>query len=455
MRRLGNWIVSVVFLAMITTPFVLLAVGFRPGAIENKDPAGFPLFDVGAILNQDLGAELDAYFEDALPGIDTAVEANAWIHEQLGESPNPEVIFGHDGWLFWRHTVNQPCLGAEKTAAFVDTLERADAVVTLTGRRFLLAVAPDKPSIYPEMMESEPDCVLETAASLGRLDLPGVLVTTWDDMEAAKGREPLYLALNTHWTVAGAAVHAAAIVDALDPGTWQPDALVATGTEEKQGDLTDMMGLPASETEIQYVSRPPGLTTTETVTRVETAAGEPVPGLEAHETATPGAPITGSTVVLHDSYGWSLLPVIAPYFEEAVFLRRVSPALSYLHPYLAAADTIIHTSVQRDLYVTAVEDDLAEQFVVAFEDELPSVPVTVTETDDTVEASIEAPEGTDPYLVVALDPGTDGATFTVGDGTRTLDTDRPVAAVFAPGGTLAIEVASGTVTYRGVAVPRS
>ncbi len=454
MRRLGNWTIAVVFVAMLTTPLVLLAAGFRPGAIENKEPAAFPALDLGALLDQDLGSELNAYFEDALPGVDAAVEANAWLHQQLGESPNPDVILGRDGWLFWSHTLNQPCMGPDETAAFVDVVARANAVVTSTGRRFLLAIAPDKPSIYPEMMKSEPTCVLQTAASLRQVDLPGVLVTTWDDMEAAKGREPLYLVLDTHWTMAGAAVHAAAVVDTLAPGSWQPDALVATGEAEKQGDLTDMMGLPASETEIQYVSRPPGLVTTETVTRVETAAGEPVPGLEAHETTTPGAPLGGATVVLHDSYGWSLLPVISPYFEDAVFLRRVSPAFSYLQPYLAAADTVIHTSVQRDLYVMVVEDDLAEQFVVAYEDELDAVPVTVDETGDTIEVTIDAPAGTDPYVVVALAPGTDGATFTVGGATRTLDTDRPVAAVFAPDGAVTIDAVSGDVVYRGVAVPR-
>ncbi len=150
---------------------------------------------------------------------------------------------------------------------------------------------------------------------------------------------------------------------------------------------------------------------------------------------------------MHDSYGWALTPMLAPYFEDAAFIHETNPAGSHMWQDLEAADTIIHVSVQRSLQDLITGPDLAAEFVAAFADELGSTETGTKTTGERLELAVT---GEDTYVVVEMAPGAESAEVAYNDVTAKLNPDSPRAAyLVGPGGTMYF---AGEVNYRLVTV---
>jgi hypothetical protein len=94
--------------------------------------------------------------------------------------------------------------------------------------RYLFVVAPDKMSIFPEMLpewalpraERTPiDQLVEATAARGLSD---VLLDLRPTLRARKGTLPIYYARGTHWTALGAYHGYVAIAERLRSATWPP-----------------------------------------------------------------------------------------------------------------------------------------------------------------------------------------------------------------------------------------
>ena len=172
MKRLEAKSIALIFGALITIPVIAFAVGMRPEPNQNRPPTPLPEITVEGIMDRELTPQLDQYLEDSLIIAPTAVAAEAWTDVALGDNPNPEVTIGTDGWLYYTFSLTRPCLSAEDVDAFVDAVESASRVVEATGRKLIVALAPDKATIIPDFLPDETSCVLDNAEALAALDGP-------------------------------------------------------------------------------------------------------------------------------------------------------------------------------------------------------------------------------------------------------------------------------------------
>ncbi len=447
MKRLESRVLAGVFVLLISIPVVAFAIGMRPEPNQNRPPTPLPDITVEGIMDRDLTPQIDQYLEDSLIIAPTAVAAEAWTDVALGDNPNPEVTIGTNGWLYYTLSVGRPCLTDADMTTAIDVMDRATRVVQSTGRDLVFAIAPDKGTIVPDFLPDTETCIAENAEAIAGLDTAAELVTVWDEMRTARANErPIYFRLDTHWTNEGAAVMAEAIVNRLSPGSWVKEALVESATVDHEGDLTVLLGLPATEETVELTVAMPGSEVPRETRALLTAAGAEYDEVVAVDFAASAPAIPGNTLVMHDSYGWALTPVLAPYFADAAFIADTSPAGGHMWNDLAEAETIVHVFVQRSLHDILLGRDLAADFVAAFADSFSATENGTQETGDRLE--LAAAEGI--YVVVEMAPGQETAEVAYNDVTAKLDADTPRAAYYVgPGGTMFF---AGVVDYRIVTV---
>ncbi len=450
MKKIEIWIVAGVFTALISIPVVVFAAGARPEPNQNRPPTPLPDITVSGILDRDLTPQVDAYLEDSLIIAPGAVAAEAWTDVALGDDPSPDVTLGTNGWLYYTFSLDRPCLRDADVDRFVDAVTRAKQVVAATGRELLIAIAPDKATIVPDFLPEMETCVAEVADAINSQDGLDSLVVVWDEMRTARANErPIYFRLDTHWTNEGAGVMAEAMVNRLEPGTWQDDAVYEAATVDHEGDLTALLGLPATEETIELEVRLTGVELVREERRLRTAAGNEYDRVVAVDFASTDAPVPGVTLVMHDSYGWALTPMLGPYFSQAAFIAESDPSAGHMRDDLATADTVIFQIVQRSLHEVLLERDLAAGFVAAYGDSFVASEEGRKETGERLEL---VASDDDVYVIVEMAPGSEAAEVAYNDVTAKLNPDSPRSAYYVgPGGTMYF---AGTVDYRIVSIER-
>ena len=449
MKRIEAWVLTTLFVAMIGIPVIAFAAGTRPEPNQNRPPTPLPDIEVSGVLDRELTPQLDAYLEDALIIAPGAVAAEAWADVALGDNPSDEVTLGTNGWLYYTFSLNRPCLTPNDVDAFTDAIARTERVVAATGRTLVIAIAPDKATIVPEFLPDEETCVDEVADAIDALAGSNALVTVWDEMRTARANDrPIYFRLDTHWTNEGAGVMAAALIERLNPGSWDPDAVRETATIEHEGDLTALLGLPSTETIDELETALPGNELTRDIRTLNTATGAEYDKVVAVDFSVTGEPvISGRTLVMHDSYGWALTPMIAPYFETSAFIAENDPAAGHMQYDLEAAEVIVFEIVQRSLHETILDRDLAASFVAAYVTQFETLEEGIRETGERLEL---ATAGEDIYVVVEMADKTEGAEVAYNDVTAVLTPDSPRAAYrVGEGGTMFF---AGVVEYRIVSL---
>ncbi len=254
----------------------------------------------------------------------------------LGVAPSPKVVRGRDGWLFYAgegvidyHRARYPFTRGE-LVEWQRALEGRREWLAARGIRYLVVVAPNKHSIYPEYLPAwvnrvgdatRLDQLLEHMSGhsdVAILDLrPPVL--------AAKGDRFLYHRTDTHWNDRGAFVAYRAIMRRL--AGWFPQARPLERTDfdcrvvESDGrDLAVMLGQQDSMREKEPVFVP---STPRRACKVD--PGEP---------ATAGPRGKGSrtlvmerengqiprAVMLRDSFSVALVPFLSEHFGRIVYL---------------------------------------------------------------------------------------------------------------------------------------
>lgn len=161
-------------------------------------------------------ASLERVVCDRLPLREELLTAKTRISLFFGKSLNPEVVVvGKNGWLFFGNTVGRGIdqyrgilrMDAAQLDTFRNYFQGIQAELEKRGIPFLLVIAPEKHSIYPENLppalshkgDSPADQVLAGAPGLDILDMRPVL-------REAKGRWPfpLYSKTDSHWNELGA-----------------------------------------------------------------------------------------------------------------------------------------------------------------------------------------------------------------------------------------------------------
>lgn len=454
MKKLEAWSIAGVFAALIAVPIAAFASGARPEPNQNRPPTPLPEISVSGILDRELTPQLDAYLQDALIIAPGAVAAEAWTDVAFGDSPSELVSIGSNGWLYFSHSWDRSCLSATEIEMTIENAARAERAVAATGRKLVIGIAPDKAAIVPDFLPEGETCIHDEAASFEAGNRPDWFVTVWDEMRRARANElPIYFRLDAHWTNAGASVLGESIIDALAPGAWDEEAVVRTGTVDREGDLTVLLGLPAIEKTEALETALPGFPTTRTQRTLHTASGAVYEPRVAVDYIGEGDPIIpGSAVVLHDSYGWALTPMIAPYFGTATFISESNPSTGHVNADLLRADTVVYEIVQRSVGDVLIKRDLAARFVSAYVDEFATIETGNRQTGERLELAGPGADTEDLYVIVELLPGTETADAAYNDVTEVLTVDSPRAGFHVgSGGTMFF---AGQVEYRIVRVER-
>ena len=180
---------------------------------EKREMAEFPPVMRDGAINSRFAGELDDYVRDHIGFRTEMVEGNTVLLAKLfGESAEDDVILGRNGWLYYEGTVNDylniPTMTERAAKNAAHSLKMLQDHAAAQGADFVLAVVPNKNSLYGENMPSR----FKPLAQDGNYELlmkalADEGVNTADIYGALSGAgRVLYQQTDTHWTYEGALI---------------------------------------------------------------------------------------------------------------------------------------------------------------------------------------------------------------------------------------------------------
>lgn len=290
----------------------------------------------------------------------------------LGVSSSSQVALGKDGWLFLNGDKNledyratEP-FSSEQLEQCAEVFQARHDWLADRGIRYLLVLAPNKQTVYPERMPKAINRVnpetrldqltarLRERSTVSVLDLRGPLM-------AAKDHDQLFLKLDTHWNDCGAYWAYRATLETLSQWypnlqPWERKAFAVQESVIRTGDLARMLGLNHSLKEIDQKLIPlrPRLSRDADVKPYVEARRHLPPGQWPFATAcsAPGLP---KAVMFRDSFAQAMSPYLSEHFSRIVYFFQDHLDLEALEK--EKPDVVIQEMVERHLMAEIHEDD--------------------------------------------------------------------------------------------------
>ena len=351
-------IVAAILCLLFIVPGLATCFGVKTKSIENRRKASWPEFAVLEVLDGKSLPGVSLYLSDHLALRDKLVHARARIFVELfGDSPNARVHLGRNGWLFYDVSFTRACEGIDSPSRIVQRLRRVAHILDDSGRKVIVTIVPDKHAVYPEMLgDALPwaSCAMEQRSLLRAAIAaapPHGYIDLWDQLETLKKEQPdplLYIPTDSHWSSRSAAELSQSLVHAIDPGIWNPSALHRKAEKSHFGDLNKMMGRWARTPTSQYRVEREGVNSE---AYSETRKGSPSARRYRVKSPVNTRMIEGRTLVIHDSFMYSAIPLLTPYFRDITFIHWQSaehaPGLA---AEFAAAKTVVIEIAERGTY---------------------------------------------------------------------------------------------------------
>lgn len=376
-------------LLLFGAPAVGYVLGDRAKPIDNRPLASFPSVNDG----WNFLPKFQAWADDYLPLRAQAVRAGTLISQTLfGEPPRfastaatigvagvgagtpaakgsqpstgvkyPPVLAGKEGWLFFGSDVEAPCKPQEDMATIMEGFQKLSDAATQSGRKLVIAIAPDKSSAHPELM---PDtfagkaCMHKQKTAFWKATKALTGVTLLDpkvalaDFEKSTGRSA-WRKLDTHWNAEGAAVFAQEIASTLDPKLLEDTTVMPGPTVQSPGDLATILGDPKSEPTVSITVDRPGVQLR--------FGGKAISPAQVPEVGYSPITVTGKstkaqlyqpkTVLLGDSFFDASRSELTPFFSSLTYIHNMSGDIpgstDALSEQLATSDTVIYELVER------------------------------------------------------------------------------------------------------------
>ena len=359
-------ILATLFALALAAPLLALTLTWsRTMTLFEKRPmAPWPAF----ALSTTFPPAFESAFADRFGGRDTLIR---WHHvaliEAFGVSALTTVMPGRGGWYYW---LGEDGLALDRhyrgVVDFPDTY--VDATVTELVRRhdwlaargiaYVVAVVPEKFTIYPENMpawvtQSERPSPYDRVAAAMRADNSVAFIDLRSALRVAKAHDRVYYKTDSHWNYNGARVGYDAIMRevlrALPPNrlpgivpAQRPDYV--PGVDYYSGDLSNMLGMPGRirEDDVAPLGKILGDTASRCARRVDAPS---VPDIETYVCDRPGLP---RAVVYRDSMAIPLIPMLAENFSRVIFVtgRALDPVLIEQEK----PDIVIEEMVERALH---------------------------------------------------------------------------------------------------------
>ena len=355
-------LVVVVSVILFFGPAFAYLAGERGRPIENRSPTGFSELHVG----WDGLSVLGAFISDRIPLRQRAVRVDSWIDRRLfhedpafGGGSSPRVALGDGGFLFLTDDAELACNAPLQPEEIISRLDAyADAVLE-SGRRFVIAIAPNKSTLLDDLVPSTmlaKDCWnryrnefwgrFADAPPSGYVDILQPLIR-----ERGSTRQDLFLRKDTHWDSSGSIVAVETVVNALAPDVWDSNAVKFRGMSTYAGDLTFILGAPEEDEAPNYV-----------VERTEVRAGvtedfapsNTVQIYRHYTNQSDGAPfVPGRTLLITDSFGVAPLNQIIPWFEDLTIVHVDARDPLSIVALIEKSDTVWLMFVERSASVYA------------------------------------------------------------------------------------------------------
>ena len=193
-----------------------------PGASTAEEGAAAPVLITKGGVNGDFGDKFENWFSKRFAYRSAVVSAFSSVREHLLSTGNDQVTVGKDGFLFFNDALSATSSSLSMTDGEISAA--ADALASLSryakerGAAFLFVCAPNKATVYPEMLPSrffspengDLDRLFSALAERG-VDF----VDLRDVLAAEKESGQLYFKRDTHWNGRGALFAFRAVAEKL------------------------------------------------------------------------------------------------------------------------------------------------------------------------------------------------------------------------------------------------
>lgn len=340
-RKLIPWLASLVFLAFLVLPTLDSVFHLSPRVnLMESEPAPVLLFTRGNFFKswnrlQRGALEKKFGFRPLLVRLENLLDV--WW---LRSTPmNQSAVVGRQGWLFLARENKDLNVVDDYRAARLFTPEEIRRWVgeyvtrrdwlAARGIRYLVLVAPNKHTIYPEYLnpaynkvhaESRTDQLVDALAEAGVdvLDLRPVLLAA---KALSQGQAKLYYQTDAHWTPLGAHAAFAALLPRLQQ--WFPALSGRTAGEVVvdypfyfKGELALMLALSDKYPEKKQFATPRELNRAVVVPSRDYGPQYFQPSL-LMETGDPKLP---KAVIFRDSFTEALYPFLSEAFSRVLYL---------------------------------------------------------------------------------------------------------------------------------------
>ena len=333
---------------------------------ENRSLAPWPALE----LRRDWFARFDAAFSDRFASRNALIALqHAVAVRGFRSSPVKDVVLGRDGWLYFagedghaldRHFRGVLPFGDDIIRALRDELDRRGQFLAARGIAYIVTVAPDKATIYPEhlprwMHRMPGPTPLERTVALLRSDDALRFVDLRGPLLAAKKDRQVYYRTDSHWNYLGAIVAYEALMREVQralgaerlPALASPDVPpYVEGVDRYRGDLARMLGSSTRYDEPDFApfGKVLGDPSRRCARRIDDGKDE---GFEVYACAR--APDLRA-VVYRDSMAIPLIPLLSENFRRVVYVssRKLDPALIKREK----PDIVIEEFVERNLHAT-------------------------------------------------------------------------------------------------------
>jgi alginate O-acetyltransferase complex protein AlgJ len=312
-------------------------------------------------------AAFERAFDDRFGGREYLARLHHGIEARIFRTSSaPNVLLGRNDWLYWigedAKSLDRHFRGVVPLRVPLETIvgefARRQEALAARGVPYIVAVVPDKFTIYPEHLPTwvKPAAVtpLDRVRDAVRADGRVRFVDLRAALEAAKPHRRVYYLTDSHWNFAGAAAGYEAIMrevqralpgrlPAIAPVPWPP---YVPGRDMYSGDLGAFLGVrwffreddpapfgkvlaDASSRCAQKVAPPPHLAQAD---------------VEIYECPREGLP---TAVVWRDSMAIPLVPLLSENFRRIVWIagRGFDPAIVDAE----RPDIVIQETVERGL----------------------------------------------------------------------------------------------------------
>jgi alginate O-acetyltransferase complex protein AlgJ len=349
------------FVAGLFLPGLATLFNFSPAGLlnEKRAKAAFPpLRHPDRVL-------FEKAYNDRFGFRDALVYGHNWVSIFIFDvSPTRSAILGKEGWLYYRRSIDNYRGLVDFSESEIERWRSNFAAKAAFFEKhhveYLVVIAPNKESIYPEFLPDQIQKVRERT----RLDLllkafgehpPCALLYLQEPMLARKNaaNERLFCKTDTHWNQLGALFAANEIVGRLrsrlpdlppaSPGDYEKAPETRPG-----GDLAVMIGLPNffPEEGLALISRKrapsivpnaPWVAESKMLERNFSTFASDAPGRRRH------------SILCADSFGHAIAPLLAAKFERLVYIQHM-PATRIYHAELPKMIELEHPDAVIELF---------------------------------------------------------------------------------------------------------